>query len=153
MEAEIQGYLNEFNITRGLIRDAIKGLDDQAVNWKPLTKETNSIYAILTHLTGTQNSWMKQTIAGIPIKRDRETELRASGNMSDAVMRWENMDKEVDAILTNLTQAQLRETRKTSGPFGEVTVQWCILHQISHYAVHLGHIQLTRQAWEQRTGK
>jgi uncharacterized damage-inducible protein DinB len=153
MEAEVQGYLNEFNITRRQIRDAIKGLDDQAVNWKPLTKETNSIYAILTHLTGTQNSWMKQTIAGIPIKRDREAELRASGNMSDAVMRWENMDKEVDDILSKLTSAQLRETRKTSGPFGEVTVQGCILHQISHYALHLGHIQLTRQAWEQRPAK
>jgi hypothetical protein len=68
-------------------------------------------------------------------------------------MRWENMDKEVDDILSKLTSSQLRETRKTSGPFGEVTVQWCILHQISHYAVHLGHIQLTRQGWEQRAVK
>jgi uncharacterized damage-inducible protein DinB len=153
MEAEVQGYLNEFNVSRGQIRDALKGLDDQAVNWQPLPNATNSIYAILTHLTGTQNSWMKQTIAGIPIKRDREAELHASGFMADAVKRWEDMDKEVDAILSKLTQAQLRETRKTSGPFGEVTVQWCILHQISHYALHLGHIQLTRQAWEQRAVK
>ncbi len=153
MEAEVQGYLNEFNITRNQIRESLKGLDDEAVNWKPLTKDTNSIYAILTHLAGTQNSWMKQTIAGIPIKRDREAELRASGTLYDAVKRWEDMDREVDAILSKLTAAQLRETRKTSGPFGEVTVQWCILHQISHYALHLGHIQLTRQAWEQRAAK
>ena len=150
MEAEVQGYLNEFNITRNQIRDALKGLDDEAVNWKPLTKDTNSIYAILTHLAGTQANWMKQTVAGIPIKRDRDAEFRATGNLFDAVKRWEDMDREADLIMANLTVAQLREKRKTTGPFGEVTVQWCILHQISYYALHLGHIQLTRQAWEQR---
>ena len=153
MEAEVQGNLNESNILRGLIKDALKGLDDTAANWQPLSKDTNSIYAQMTHLTGAQSNWMKQVIAGIPVKRDREAELHASGHLADLVKRWEDLDKEVDVILGKLTQAQLRETRKTTGPFGEITVQWCILHEISHYATHLGHLQLTRQMWEQRAVK
>jgi uncharacterized damage-inducible protein DinB len=152
MEPEVQGYLTSFNMKRRQIRDAIKGLDDEAANWHPLSKDTNSIYAILSHLTGAQSIWIKQIIAGIPVQRDREAELRSSGRLEDAVQHWEAMDQEVDAILEKLTASQLRETRKAQLS-GDVTVQGCILFQITHYAEHLGHIQLTRQAWEQRNVK
>jgi len=39
MDAEIQGYLTEFGILRGQIRDAIKGMGDEAANWHPLPQE------------------------------------------------------------------------------------------------------------------
>ncbi len=128
MEPEVQGYLSSFNMKRRQIKDAIKGLDDEAANWHPLSRDTNSIYAILSHLTGAQSVWIKQIIAGIPVQRDREAELRSSGHLDDVVHRWEAMDQEVDAILGNLTTAQLRETRKAQLS-GDVTIPWCILFQ------------------------
>jgi hypothetical protein len=148
VEDEVKGYLTEFNTLRGQIRDAIKGLNDEAANWCPPPKDTNSIYALITHLTGAQANWMKRVIAGISVTRHREAEFKASGNLSEIVKQWEAVDKETDEILGRLSQTQLRDTRDVGGAFGRVTVQWCILHQISHYATHLGHMQLTRQMWE-----
>jgi uncharacterized damage-inducible protein DinB len=150
MENEVQAYIGEFNTLRGEIRKTLQGLSDEAANWQPLPKESNSIYALITHLTGAQSNWMKRVIAGIPIQRDRDAEFRASGSLSEALKTWEQVDRETDGILGKLSQKQLEETRDVSGPFGRVTVRWCILHQISHYATHLGHMQLTSQVWNQQ---
>ena len=54
MEAEVKGYLTELNILRGQMSEAIKGLNNEAANWKPLPKDTNSIYIILYHLIGAE---------------------------------------------------------------------------------------------------
>jgi uncharacterized damage-inducible protein DinB len=150
MENEVQAYIAEFNTLRGEIRKTLQGLDDQAANWRPLPKDSNSVYALLTHLTGAQGNWMKRVIAGIPTQRDREAEFRASGSLSEALKAWETMDRETDGILGKLSQSQLEETREVSGPFGRVTVRWCILHQISHYATHLGHMQISSQLWNEQ---
>ncbi len=152
MEPEVQGYLAEFSILRGQIRDAIRGMDDEAANWQPFLKGTNSIYAILYHLAGSENYWFRQIIGGKAVKRDREAEFRASGHLSELIDYWEEIDRESKKILGKLNISQLGETRTVTvrpAP-SSPTVRWCILHQISHYALHLGHIQLTRQLWEQK---
>ena len=149
VEAEVQGYLTEFDMLMKQIRDATQGLNEEAANWRPLSKDTNSIYNILCHLIGTDNSWVRQVIGGETINRNREAEFRSSGNLSEVLDHWE---KEVSAnhdILRKITSTQLGEDR-TVPTRGTITVRWCILHLISHYAMHLGHVQLTRQLWEQR---
>ena len=85
-------------------------------------------------------------------KRDRAAAFQASGHLSELVSRWEKAGVEMDSALGKLSQAQLGETRTVSArpELGAITVRWCILHLISHHAIHLGHIQLTRQLWEQR---
>jgi uncharacterized damage-inducible protein DinB len=152
MEPEVQGYLTEFSILREQIRDAIQNLDDEAVNWHPFLKGTNSVYAILCHLAGSENYWVGQIIDGKTVDRDREAEFRASGHLSEIVDRWEEVGRASQKILSKLNSSQLGETRTVTirpAP-GSATVRWCILHQISHCALHLGHIQLTRQLWEQK---
>ncbi len=151
MEREVQGYLTEFGISRGYIRDAIQGLNDEAANWRPLPEGTNSINAILAHLAGAQNFWVRRVIAGETVQRNREAEFHTSGRLSELLDQWEKVCMETDAILGKLTAAQLAETRAVPEFFtGLVTVQWCILHRISHHTIHLGHIQLTRQLWDHR---
>jgi uncharacterized damage-inducible protein DinB len=152
MEAEIQGYLTELGILRGQIRDAIKGLSDEAANWHPFPSGANSIYAILSHLIGVDEFWVKQIIAGQKIQRDRDAEFRSSGSLSELSGRWEQAWKDVEAILAKLNSSQLMESRVS--PFrperGPITVQWVVLHLISHYAIHLGHLQITRQLREKK---
>ena len=99
------------------------------------------------------NFWVRQVINGEVVQRDREAEFRASGNLMELLTRWEKAWTEIEVILGKLTYAQLSEVR--SPPFRperkeSVTIQWIILHLITHHATHLGHIQLTRQLWEQQ---
>ena len=152
MEAEVQSYLTEFGNLSGQIRDAIRGLSDEVANWHPLPKDTNSVYAILTHMIDGDNYWVRQVIGGEEVKRDRAAAFQASGRLADLVSRWEKAGAENQAILGKLSLAQLGETRTIPArpELGAITVRWCILHLISHHAMHLGHIQLTRQMWEQR---
>lgn len=153
MEVEIQGYLTELRIIRENIQNAIRGLNDEAANWHPLPEGTNSIYAILTHIMSADNYWVRQVIGGEDVRRDREADFRSSGNLMELLTRWEKAWAEMESILGKLSHAQLSEVK--SLPFRQerkesVTIQWIILHLISHYATHLGHIQLTRQVWEQQ---
>ena len=155
MEAEIQGYLTEFGTLRGAeFRDAIKGLNDDGANWHPLSDGTNSTFAILSHIMGADNLSVRQVISGEEVQRGcAGTDFRASGNLSELLVRWEEAWTEIESIyLGRLNHSQLLEAKPV--PFrpdrGTVTVQWVILHLISHYATHLGHLQLTRQLWDQR---
>ncbi len=152
METEVQGYLTEFGILKEQIREVIQNLNDEAVNWSPLPKDTNSIYAMLCHLGGSEEYWIRQVIGGESIDRDRGAEFHTSGHLSKIVDRWEKVGRISENILSNLSSSQLGESRTLTPTTGVVsyTVRWCILHTISHYAIHLGHIQLTQQLWEQR---
>jgi hypothetical protein len=152
MESEIQGYLTEFGILRGQFNEAVKGIGDEAGNWRPLPEGTNSIYAIISHLIGAQNYWVRMVINGEKLPRDRAAEFLAAGRLPEILSQWEKACSQADSIISRLSLAQLAETRAASpASRGEpVTVRWCILHVLSHLATHLGHVQLTRQLWEQR---
>ena len=132
METEIQGYLTEFSIIRGDIRNAVRKLNDERANWHPLPEGTNSIYVILSHVIDADNFWVRQVINGEVIRRDREAEFRATGNLPELLTRWEEAWTEKEAILGKLNHAQLSEVRPL--PFRpekkeSVTIQWvsCIL--------------------------
>jgi hypothetical protein len=103
-------------------------------------------------LIGAETFWIKHMIAGEVVARDREAEFHSSGNLLELVGRWEDLTTTCDSILGKLSSAKLGESRNVDNrpEWGSITVRWCILHQISHYALHLGHIQLTRQLWEQK---
>lgn len=158
METEVQGYLTEFGILRAQVRDAITGMADEAANWRPLPQGTNSVYAILSHIIGVDDFWVRQVINGEAVfseeavRRDRETEFASSGNLMELVDRWEKAWVETESMLAKLSREQLRESRTIPGrpEFAGITVRWIILHLISHYATHLGHVQLTAQLWDQR---
>jgi uncharacterized damage-inducible protein DinB len=152
MNSEVKDYLMELGIIRQQIIESVRGLNDEAMNWQPLSGETNSIYAILSHLIGAQNNWVRKIISGQEIRRDREAEFKASGIAVEIIDSFEKESRALEEILRGLSLAKLDEKRSVPGQ-SQVTasVRWCILHVISHNAVHLGHMQLTRQLWEKRT--
>jgi uncharacterized damage-inducible protein DinB len=127
-------------------------MGDEAANWRPLPQGTNSVYAILSHIIGVDNFWVRQVIIGETVQRDRDAEFAASGNLVELVDRWERAWVETESMLGKLNSAQLLENRTMPRrpESASITVQWIILHLISQYATHLGHIQLTAQMWDQR---
>ena len=116
MKLEVQGYLNEFNTIRGDINKAIEGLSDGGANWCPLSKDTNSIYSILTHIMGANKFWIKQVINGETIQRDRAAEFTASGKLSELLTQWEKAWKETESILGKLEDTQLQESKALPSP-------------------------------------
>ena len=156
MLKEIENYLSFLNDLRGQIKTLLEGLPKEALDWKPLEGQgelaTNSPAVMAVHLAGSEAFWIKEIIGRQSIQRNRDAEFVAKGlGFSELAGKLEAGVKDSTAILSYLTSAQLEETRK----FREqtVTVRWAILHLIEHYAIHVGHLQLTRQLWQDKLGK
>ncbi len=156
MLKEIENYLSFLNDFRNQVKTLLEGLPKEALDWRPIDGEgelaTNSLGVMATHLAGSEAFWMKEIIGGQPIRRDRDAEFVVKGlGFPELGAKFEAGAKDTQAILSSLTPSQLEETRKFRDRI--VTVRWAILHVIEHFAMHIGHMQLTRQLWLAKFGK
>lgn len=156
MLKEIENYLSLLNDLRGQVKTLLEGLPKEALDWPPIDGQgelaTNSLTVMAIHLAGSEAFWIKEIIGGQSIHRDRDAEFVAKGlGFSELAAKMETGAKDTPPILSSLTSAQLEETRKFRDRI--VTVRWAILHVIEHFAVHIGHMQLTRQLWLAKFGK
>jgi uncharacterized damage-inducible protein DinB len=150
MLPEVQAYLTDFEELREQIKSLLEGLGQEALDWRPIEGvdelATNSLTAMVIHLVGSETYWMKEVIGGKKIVRDRDAEFVTKGlSVPELQAKIEATGKVTAEILSALTEKQLEESRKWRDR--SVSVRWCILHVIEHYAQHLGHMQLTRQLW------
>jgi hypothetical protein len=153
MLGEIQNYLTELDDLRNQIKGLLDGLPQEALDWRPIQGEgdlaTNSLSAVATHLAGSETFWSRELIAGGKINRDREAEFKARGIASAELKK--NLDRSGELsreTLSPLTERELAEIR--SWRDRSVDVRWCILHLLTHFSQHIGHMQLTRQLWSAR---
>jgi uncharacterized damage-inducible protein DinB len=156
MIKEIQGYLTTLNELQDQIKSLLEGLPQEALDWRPIQGEgelaTNSLAAVITHLAGSENYFMKEIIGRQPIQRNREAEFVTRGvNVSALKTQLEAAAKSAEEVLSPMTEGQLEEGRKFRDR--QVTVRWSILHVIEHTAQHVGHMQLTRQLWLAKSKK
>jgi uncharacterized damage-inducible protein DinB len=150
MLPEVNAYLTDLGELRGQVQSLLEGWNPEALDWRPIKGEgelaTNSMTAMVVHLLGSEANWMEEVIGGKKIVRDRDAEFLTQGlNVPEMQARIGAAGKVTAEILSPLTEKQLGESRKWRDR--SVSVRWCILHVIEHYAQHLGHMQLTRQLW------
>jgi uncharacterized damage-inducible protein DinB len=149
--AEIEGYTRVMNEQFDELLKAVDGLSADALNWRPPAPQTNSIFVLATHIAGTAAFWVQQLIGGVDIGRSRDAEFVASGpDLAEWGQRLADMRAKNDTVLRGLSDADLSRSIKTFA--GERPMRWGILHIIDHTSRHIGHIELTRQLWEQRNG-
>ncbi len=145
MLPEVQSYIDRLRDARAEVLKTLDGLNADALNWHPLPDETNSLYALATHLLGAERRWLHREIGQQKIERDRPAEFRARGEESAVLLpMYQSVARESEAILARLVEADLDAPREKQ------TVRWCILHAIEQYNEHLGQMRLTRQLWENR---
>jgi uncharacterized damage-inducible protein DinB len=143
-------YLNNLQEFHDEIRTAIKGLPQEALDWTP-EAEINSLNVLVTHLSGAERYWIGDVIAGEPSMRDREAEFRVQGlSEQDLIQRLRLNEDFIQKALERLALQELEEPRTSPRNGRSVTVGWALCHVLKHTALHLGHMQITRQLWEQR---
>jgi uncharacterized damage-inducible protein DinB len=130
----------------------LQDLSDEELN-RPLTQpETNALFALATHLVGAGEFWVLVVAGGRTMPRNRAAEFRARGSRADLTTRYEGWIAGVHEVLNALVPERMEEridvNRYRSAPSAtteEVSVREALLHAVEHTALHLGHIQLTRQ--------
>ncbi len=145
----VQMYQTELHEGRKRVLQALDGLDAEALNWRPLPQNTNSLFVLATHLLGSERDWMHKTVGQRKVERDRAAEFRARGDDVAALRsQYADVERETDQILSQLREEEMDVVH--TGERRPYTVRWCILHVLEHYAEHAAHMELTRQLWEGR---
>ena len=152
MKKFFDDYLKNLNELHDDVRSAIEGLPQTALDWIPYPG-FNSISVLTVHIAGAERFWLSDVIAGIDSGRDRDAEFQVH-NLKPEVLTagladsWEF----VQGALTKLTLQDLDAKRISPRDGREFTVGWALGHVLKHTALHVGHIQITRQLWDNQSG-
>ena len=148
MIPEVEACLHIFEGIKGEIRESMKDLNEDGLNWTPLSGEvSNSVYAIVVHICGSEAYMIHKVVGGRQVERDRDAEFRAAGkSVKELEVLLEGHLAATREVLKSLESHQLEETRDSQ--WGPTTVRRAILSQIQHQALHLGQIQITKQLYE-----
>jgi len=154
--AELDNCLQRIEDLRGQVRGLIADLPAEALNWRPTDgaddHATNSLAVLAAHVTGAEHFWIAEVIGGRPMTRDRDAEFRLEvADAFELLHRFDAVQAETREVFSTLTAADLKGTRETRGK--TVAVRWGILHVIDHTALHLGHMQITYQLWNEGKSK
>jgi hypothetical protein len=130
----------------------LEGLPPEALDWTA-GPEINSITVLIVHLTAAERYWIGAVALGEPTERVREEEFLAKGlGLTDLHSVLSEADRFAREAFNRFSLNDLEETRLSPRNGKSFRVGWCLTHALEHSALHLGHIQLTRQLWEQKRG-
>lgn len=150
MEQLFQDLLQRFETIHKGIETDVAELPAEALDWKP-GPDMNSIAIILAHTAGSWRYWVGDVAGGLPSGRVRAEEFETF-KVSTAEMLG-RLNAALDTtrqVLSQLDLSRLVEVRTVGMLNEERTVGWALLHALEHTALHAGHIQVTRQLWDQR---
>jgi uncharacterized damage-inducible protein DinB len=134
------------------IHNAIEGLSPDALDWVP-GPDTNSICVLIVHLTGAERYWIGDFAVGDLSGRIRDEEFQVKGLDAETLReRLDSATTYAQEALERLQVADLAEIRTSPRLGRQFTVGWALAHALEHTALHLGHIQITRQWWQQMGG-
>lgn len=145
-----QEYLERLQDLHAGIQKELAGLPVEALEWIP-GESMNSLSVLVVHLTGSERYWIGDVVLAESSNRDREAEFHASG--LDVGALNQRLDDTLSYARDALARLELVDLdRQCLSPHGgkQFSASWALLHALEHTAVHMGHIQLTRQLWDQR---
>jgi hypothetical protein len=147
MDPVIAKIAEQFRVVHGQLRDEVRGLPVEELNWKP-APETNSIAVLVVHTLGSEAEVLR-VAANVPGERDRPAEFRVSANdAEDLIKEIDEADSYLEAMAPRITAADLAAERPRGDRPPETGLHW-LLTNYGHAREHLAHIQLTKQLYDQ----
>ncbi len=136
------------------MRSSIDGLPPEALNWRPIESDTNSIAVMAHHALMSTRAWLCVTVKEPVPERDRPAEFEVSYPDADSLLAF--VDDMVERCLALIDRSRVVDwgsLRRAWDPSAdrEFFAAWTLLHALEHLREHVGQISLTRQLWEQAT--
>ena len=143
-------YLERLEMLHTEMDRALTGLPQAALDWS-LGPEINSLAVLTAHVAGSEMFWIGDVIIRRATTRVRATEFATTAVTADELKaRLAQALADSRLAVAQLTLANLEEQRPSPRDKEVYTVAWCLLHALEHVAMHVGHMQLARQFWEER---
>lgn len=151
MDPVVAKIAEQFQVVHGLLRDEVRDLSVEELNWKP-APETNSIAVLVVHTLGSEAEVLR-VAANVPGERDRPAEFRVTANNAEELLREiDQADAYIEAIAPRITAEDLAAERPRGDRPPETGLHWLITNY-GHAREHLGHIQLTKQLYAEASGR
>ena len=151
MDAEVRDLLGEIGRIRETTRKLVLRAGDAGVTWQPPVPDANSVAVIVTHMCGSERQWVHEYVGGQKVNRDRDSEFQKPVSTAAGLVRLlDGLAEATTRALEQETSQSLGRTVTTHNPAIARTARDCILHSISHQSVHVGHLEMTLQLWENR---
>lgn len=143
-------YLDCLTKLHARVVESIKDLPAEALSWSPGVG-MNSMLVLAVHLAGAERYWIGDVAGQDPSGRIRLEEFTVSGWSVDDLQAL--LDRTLDhsrMVIADLELSDL-ETGRLGTRDGQIySVAWALNHALEHTGLHLGHLQIGRQLWEQR---
>ncbi|HLN17387.1 MAG TPA: DinB family protein [Acidimicrobiales bacterium] len=129
----------------------LEDLDDEGLRWRPVPT-ANSLGSIVMHLAYAERQWFRAIFAGEPMDlswRSHTFEVPDGWSADDVAAFYRAEVAAADAVLdgaASFDQASRADFRPT-------TLRWVVTHMLEETARHVGHMDLTRELLDGRTGR
>jgi uncharacterized damage-inducible protein DinB len=129
----------------------LEGLDAEQLRWRP-APTANSLGVIVVHLGYAERLWIRAIFAGEPMDMEWRThmfELPEGWGHDEIVAFYEEEAAQVDRVLDRASSFDLA----SAGDLRPTTLRWAMLHLIEETARHAGHMDITRELLDGKTGR
>jgi len=148
MNALFADYLDRLQALHDSIAATIEGLSPEALNWKP-GPDMNSMGVLVTHTAGSERFWIGDMVQQESSGRVRANEFSADQFTAAGLQQLlQDTLAYSSQVLANLTLADLEQEVFSTLHGRSIRAAWSLMHALEHTALHLGHIEITRQLWE-----
>ncbi len=129
----------------------LEDLDPAQLRWRP-TVHANSLGIIVVHLGYAERLWVRAIFAGEPMDmgwRQHMFELPDGWDRDDIVAFYRAETAAADRVL----DAAPSYDEPSAGGFRPTTLRWVVCHLLEETARHVGHMDITRELLDGRTGR
>jgi hypothetical protein len=129
----------------------LEGLDDGQLRWKP-APAANSLGAIVVHLGYSERLWVRAIFAGETMDmswRQKMFDVPEGWSVDDVVAFYRSETAAADTVLDGVDSFDL----PSRGELRPTTLRWAVVHLIEETARHAGHMDITRELLDGRTGR
>lgn len=131
------------------IDGAFSDLSEDALDWTP-DPAVNSITVLVVHSTAALRYWIGNMLGDEPGTRDRGEEFQARGYAKDQLQELiEAAEATVHRVLESCTMETLAQKHYSVIHKDYFTGTFSLAHALEHTALHLGHLEIMRELWEQ----
>jgi uncharacterized damage-inducible protein DinB len=149
MHEFFESYYDRLQILHRGVSEAVADLPQEALDWQP-APSMNSLSVLVVHLCGAERYWIGDVAGQDPSGRIRSEEFETIG--WDAAELQELLKRTLahsHDVLGQLALEDLDASRFSSQDGETYSVAWALLHALEHTALHLGHIHIGREIWQE----
>jgi hypothetical protein len=147
MDPVVAEVTRQFKAVHDQLRDEVRDASVDELNWKP-APETNSIAALVVHTLGSEAE-VYRVVANVSGDRDRPAEFRATAEGPEELLqRLDQADATIDDLAAKITTDDLAAMKPRGDRPPQTGLTW-LLTNYGHAREHLGHIQLSKQIFDQ----